>query len=93
VERAGQGPLTQPTPRAGLLRAAPAVLARPWLWPTAVVQLFALAPRGWWRRSPFLPLPDREYLGFRMQTMYGDPDRPPDPADLLAYLNWCRRYR
>jgi hypothetical protein len=69
------------------------VLARPHLWATAVVQVFALAPQGWWRRRPFLPLPDRDYLRFRLQTQYGDPDHEPEPADLLSYLEWCRSYR
>ena len=90
MERAGQAALS---PATGLLRATPAVLARPWLWPTAVTQLFALAPRGWWRRAPFLPRPDREYLRFRLQTMYGDPDHLADGDDLVTYLKWCRGYR
>ena len=76
-----------------MLRAAPAVLARPSLWPIALVELAALAPRGWWRRPPFLPAPDRAYLRFRMQTMYGDPDHDPEPADVVTYLKWCRGYR
>jgi hypothetical protein len=76
-----------------LARAAPAVLARPWLWPTAVVQLFVMAPKGWWRQSPFLPVPDRDYLRFRLETMYGDPSHPPRGEDLVTYLKWCRGYR
>ena len=70
-----------------------AVLVRPWLWPTAVRQGLALAAPGWWRRAPFLPVPDRSYLRFRMQTMYGDPERDPAGEDLVAYLEWCRRFR
>ena len=69
------------------------MLVRPWLWPTAVVQLYLLAPRRWWRRSPFLPVPHRAYYRFRMQTMYGDPDHEAEGNDLVAYLNWCRGYR
>jgi hypothetical protein len=73
-------------------RAAVAVARHPGLWPTAVVQLFRLAPGGWWRRWPPLPVPDPAYLRFRLQTQYGDPSREPDPADLVAYLEWCRGY-
>jgi hypothetical protein len=69
-----------------------AVVVRPALWGIAVVQLFRLAPTGWWKRPPFLPLPDREYLRFRLQTQYGDPDRVPEPADLVTYLHWCRHF-
>jgi hypothetical protein len=73
-------------------RAALTVARRPSLWGIAVVQVFRLAPRGWWRRRPFLPVPAPAYLRFRLQTMYGDPVRPPDPADLVTYLRWCRAF-
>lgn len=69
-----------------------AVVRRPGLWATAVRQLVVMARPGWWRRSPRLPLPDRHYFGFRMQTMYGDADHVPEPADVVAYLKWCRGY-
>ena len=70
-----------------------AVGRRPDLWCTAVRQARALAPSGWWRRPPFLPLPDRRYLAFRMETMYGDAGHRPAPADVVAYLDWCRSHR
>jgi hypothetical protein len=70
-----------------------AVLRHPALWATAVRQMFVLAAPGWWRRSPFLPLPDPEYLRFRLLTQYGDPEHPIEPDDLVAYLRWCRSYR
>lgn len=70
-----------------------AVLRRPSLWIVGVVQVFRLARRGWWRRPPFLPLPDREYLRFRLQTGYGgDPPPGPRPADVVTYLRWCREF-
>jgi len=77
----------------GVVGVVAAVAVRPLLWGTAVVQLFALAPRGWWRRPPRLPLPDPDYLAFRLQTMYGDPDHAPAPADVVTYLKWCRTMR
>jgi non-ribosomal peptide synthetase component F len=70
-----------------------AVVVRPRLWATAVVQLLALAPSGWWHRRPFLPLPDPDYYRFRLQTMYGDADHAPEPRDVVTYLEWCRRFR
>ena len=72
------------------LRAAAAVAARPSLWGTALVQVRRLARRHWWRRPPFLPLPDRDYLRFRLETQYGDPDHRIEPEDVLAYLRWWR---
>ena len=75
-----------------LVRAFLAVLVRPSLWVVAVVQLFRLATPGWWRRWPLLPLPDRGYFRFRLQTAYGDPEREPEPTDVVSYLRWCRRH-
>jgi hypothetical protein len=68
-----------------------AVARRPRLWSTALRQTRRLAPRGWWRRPPFLPLPDRDYLRFRLQTMYGGGEQTPRTADVLTYLWWCKR--
>lgn len=73
-------------------RAGAALAVRPDLWATALVQLLRLAAPGWWRRWPPVPLPDPAYLRFRLQTQYGDAEREPEPADLVAYLNWCRSY-
>ena len=72
--------------------AALAVALRPRLWGVAVTQVLRLARPGWWRRWPPLPVPDRAYLRFRMQTAYGDPDTLPAPGDVVAYLEWCRRF-
>jgi hypothetical protein len=72
--------------------AALAVAVRPRLWGVAVTQALRLAAPGWWRRWPPLPLPDPAYLRFRMQTAYGDPEAAPAPPDVVAYLEWCRRF-
>ena len=52
-----------------------------------------LAAPGWWRHRPWLPVPDPGYLEFRLITQYGDAGHPPEPADVVAYLHWCRAYR
>src|SRR5581483_5814282 len=67
------------------------VLRRPRLWPTALAQAVRLARPGWWRRPPFLPLPDPDYVRFRLQTAYGPHGRA-EGGDLVAYLNWCREF-
>ncbi len=69
------------------------VLAHPTLWWPALVAVARFAPRGWWRRPPFLPTPDERYWRFRMETAYGDADAPVDPDDLLEALRWTRRSR
>ncbi len=73
-------------------RAAALLVRHPELWLTAVGQVVRLAPTGWWQRSPFLPVPDAAYLRFRMVTAYGDPERSPEPADVITYLHWCRAW-
>ena len=74
-------------------RSLMAVVVRPRLWGVAAVQAWRLATPGWWRRWPPLPLPGPEYLAFRLQTAYGDPEATPSPGDVVAYLDWCRRFR
>jgi hypothetical protein len=84
---------SRPSPR-WLGRGALVVLGHPGLWATGLRQVAVLARPRWWRRPPFLPLPDGDYLRFRMETAYGGAgDGPMQPQDLLAYLRWCRAVR
>lgn len=71
------------------LGAGAALVARPWLWPTAL----RLVPERWWRRWPPLPVPPASYARFRTETMYGPGGGPLNADDLIAYLKWCRRIR
>lgn len=74
-------------------RVAAAVAVRPRLWPAAARAAGTLAPSGWWRRPPFLPLPDRSYLRFRLVTAYGgDGTTSPDPHDVVTWLTWLRSF-
>jgi len=74
------------------LKVAVAVAARPTLWATAVRQVRRMAPDGWWRARPFLPVPSRDYLHFRLVTQYGDSRHRAEPGDVLNYLSWCKRH-
>jgi hypothetical protein len=65
-------------------------MRRPGLWSTAATQARRLVPPGWWRRAPFLPLPSRTYVRFRLRTQYGQTGEP-DPGDVVTYLEWCRQ--
>jgi hypothetical protein len=47
--------------------------------------------RHWYRRFPFLPLPSRTYLRWRMHTAYGDDDVVPPVEDLVRYARWSTR--
>jgi hypothetical protein len=69
-----------------------AIGRHPGLWSTAARQAVRMAPNGWWRRPPFLPVPAADYLAFRLQTMYGGPgDTSPAPADVVRWLEWAKR--
>ena len=46
--------------------------------------------RGWYRRPPFLPLPDRNYVAWRMHTAYGDHHATPPAEDVERYARWTR---
>jgi hypothetical protein len=47
--------------------------------------------RDWYRRFPFLPLPDRQYLRWRMYTAYGDEHIVPPADDIVRYARWAVR--
>jgi hypothetical protein len=65
------------------------VLRRPHLWWIALRQFRRMIAPGWWRHRPFLPLPDADYVRYRMETAYGSA-RAPEPDDVITYLEWCR---
>jgi hypothetical protein len=47
--------------------------------------------REWYRRPPFLPMPDRRYLKWRMYTAYGDENIVPPADDIARYARWAVR--
>ncbi len=74
-------------------RAVVALARRPDLWAAAAVAGRRLAPAGWWRSAPFLPLPDPAWLHFRLVTAYGgDGDGAMDADELITWLEWSRDF-
>ena len=69
--------------------------ARSLAHPTLAADLLRVAwrfrARGWWRRFPFLPIPPREYVRWRMHTAYGDSDAVPPVDDVVRYARWTGR--
>jgi hypothetical protein len=47
--------------------------------------------RGWYRRFPFLPVPSKPYVRWRMHTAYGDYDAVPPVDDIVRYARWAGR--
>ena len=62
--------------------------------PRVAVDLLRLAwsfrARDWYRRAPFLPLPPREYMQWRMFTAYGDEHTIPPVNDVVSFARWRR---
>ncbi len=77
------------------LRLILALTARAAVRPPLAVALLRVAwrfrRRGWYRRFPFLPLPDRDYVRWRMYTAYGDEGAVPPAGDVERYARWAVR--
>lgn len=71
------------------------ILGRAALRPGLLAALLGAAwrfrARAWWRRPPFLPVPPRDYLDWRMHTAYGDEGRLPSAGELERYIRWANR--
>lgn len=51
--------------------------------------LWRFRRRRWFLRPPFLPLPSREYVRWRMYTAYGDERAVPPVDDMIRYAHWA----
>src|SRR5512134_3185608 len=51
---------------------------------------WAFRRREWWRSAPYLPVPDRTYLRWRMYTAYGDESAVPPAEDVISFARWRR---
>ena len=51
---------------------------------------WAFRRRRWWAQPPYLPLPDRTYLRWRMYTAYGNEDAVPPVEDVVRFARWRR---
>lgn len=84
--------MTEPSSLAGLTLA---LAGRACLSPRVALDLVSLAwafrRRDWWRQSPWLPLPDRPYLEWRLHTAYGEERQVPPVEDVLRFARWRRR--
>ena len=76
--------------RFAMLAVLPAVLRRPSLWATALLEAKRFVPDDWLRHRPCLPLPDPEMLRFRVITQYGDPESRLVASDVVVWLRWCK---
>ena len=53
-----------------------------------------LRRREWWRKAPFLPVPDPTYWSFRMTTAFGgNAAAALVPGEIVAAARWSLRQR
>jgi hypothetical protein len=81
------------TGRGWVLSAGAALLARPDLWRTSARVVRMHTPQGWWKQRPFLPVPDRAWMGFRYETAFAATDGRPNPEQFIEYLEWSKSWR
>lgn len=79
------------TPATSLLAIVARALRRPGLLISMLSAAWRFRARGWWHRAPFLPVPPREYLEWRMHTAYGEGGREPSVEELERYVRWANR--
>jgi hypothetical protein len=69
--------------------------ARALVSPRLALDLLGLAwafrARHWYRRPPFLPLPPRDYLAWRLYTAYRAEDAVPPAEDVIRLARWRRK--
>jgi hypothetical protein len=73
-----------------LLRLGVRALPNPRLALDLLRTAWAFRRRRWWARPPFLPLPDRTYLQWRMYTAYADERAVPPADDVVRFARWRR---
>jgi hypothetical protein len=68
---------------------ARSAVRRPRLLARLLAAAWRFRARRWYRTPPFLPLPPRGYLEWRIHTAYGEADHLPEPGDVERYLDWA----
>jgi hypothetical protein len=74
-----------------LLRIGGLCLRRPRTVVPALSAAWRFRAAGWYRRPPFLPLPPKPYMAWRLETAYGSEDAVPPAGELERYLRWSRQ--
>jgi hypothetical protein len=73
------------------MRLAIRAVGRPALARDLIATAWAFRRREWFSRPPFLPLPDVDYLRWRMYTAYGDESAVPPAEDIIRFARWRRK--
>ena len=74
----------------GLVKAA---IKKPSLVPIILGSAWAFRSNRWYLRPPFLPIPPKKYMRWRMNTAYGDTGVVPPTIEVERYLRWASDMR
>jgi hypothetical protein len=74
-----------------VLKLIPRALINPALARDLLTVAWRFRRMRWYARVPFLPLPARDYVRWRMYTAYGDHDAVPPVNDVIRYARWAAR--
>jgi hypothetical protein len=58
-----------------------------------LIAVWRMRATKWWRRAPFLPLPDRAYWRFRLATATGSPTGSPGVREMVEFAKWSALQR
>jgi len=72
------------------LRLAVRALVRPRLAVDLLRLAWSFRARDWYRRPPFVPIPPRDYMRWRMFTAHGDEQAIQDVDDVVNFARWRR---
>ncbi|MFW6199747.1 MAG: hypothetical protein ACOC8K_04165 [Gemmatimonadota bacterium] len=61
--------------------------------PGLLATAWAFRARGWYRKFPFLPVPPRSYVRWRLETAYGDSEVVPPADEVARFIRWARQMR
>ena len=82
----------RPTVRNGMgavyVGLAKLAIRRPWLIPAMLAMAWAFRANRWYLKPPFLPLPSKAYMKWRMETAYGEGFTVVPSEDFERYLRW-----
>lgn len=68
------------------------IAARPRYWWVGFRVARRMVPTRWWTQRPYLPLPRRDYVQFRLETQYGGGAPRASLPDVLKYLRWVQQW-
>ena len=61
--------------------------------PSVIRAAWRLRQTDWWRRRPWLPVPDLAYWAFRVHTAAGSDGRALSPQEVVAVARWSNHQR